>query len=234
MCALKKDTEGVDWSRRYVMALRRFLQQGPSASLRSAARLGRRAVTLGLETLDVAKSHEQALTALAPPGPSSESGRHKSAERAKRFFTEAIVPIEATHRASLKAEARIDQLTRTLRRRRNESSASATRLREAIPQREAAEVILKQGEHQHAELLAEAHGLQKDLQRQMREHMAAQEHERKNTSQALRNEIAQALLAIDLRLLALRTSASADTERLENEIVNAQRLVEQLGKSDHI
>ena len=216
MCALKTDAERVEWSRRYQMALRRFLRQGKSASLLPAARLGRRAVTLGLETLDVASLHEQALTALAPLGGSSRTTRHKTTERAKVFFAEVIVPIEATHRAALKAEVRIDQLTRTLRRRRNESSVSAKRLQRAIAQRQAAEAVLKQGADQHAKRLAEAQGLQKQLRHQTRELLSAQEDERQKTGRELRNEIAQALLAIDLSLLALKTSASANTGTLED------------------
>jgi len=48
---------------RYQEALRRYLKQGPAASLQPAARLGRRATVLGLETLDLALIHEQALIA---------------------------------------------------------------------------------------------------------------------------------------------------------------------------
>ena len=48
-------------ARRYQAALRRYLQQGPAASLHPAVRLGRQAVALGLETLDLAVIHEQAL-----------------------------------------------------------------------------------------------------------------------------------------------------------------------------
>jgi hypothetical protein len=51
-------------SQRYVAALRKHLQQGPQASLKPALRLGREAVTLGLETLELARIHEQSLATL--------------------------------------------------------------------------------------------------------------------------------------------------------------------------
>ena len=40
------------------------LKQGPQASLQPAQELGREAVILGLETLDLARIHEQALATL--------------------------------------------------------------------------------------------------------------------------------------------------------------------------
>ncbi len=49
---------------RYLAALRKHLKQGPRASLQPALGLGRRAVVLGLETLELARMHEQALGAL--------------------------------------------------------------------------------------------------------------------------------------------------------------------------
>ena len=55
-------------SRRYQAALRSYLKKGPRASLQPAQRLGRRAMTLGLETLDLARIHAGALIALVLPG----------------------------------------------------------------------------------------------------------------------------------------------------------------------
>lgn len=227
MCAMKTDPKRVDWCRRYQMAMRRFLQQDTSASLLPAARVGRQAVTLGLETLDVANYHKLALTALAPRGSTPRTTRHKTTARAKIFFAAVIVPIEATHRAALKAEIRIAELTRTLRQRSHESSVSARRHQRAIARRQAAEAVLKKNADRHAKLLAEAQRLQNRLRRQAHELLSAQENERQKTGRELRNEVSQTLLAIDLSLLALKTSAGGDTERLEKELANAERMVGQ-------
>ena len=54
----------VRWAKRYPAALRNYLGQGPRSSLRPALGLGRQAAALGLEPLDVARIHEQALKAL--------------------------------------------------------------------------------------------------------------------------------------------------------------------------
>jgi hypothetical protein len=51
-------------SQQYVAALKKHLEQGPQASLQPGLGLGHRAVTLGLETLDLARIHEQSLVTL--------------------------------------------------------------------------------------------------------------------------------------------------------------------------
>ena len=51
-------------SQQYVAALEKHLKQGPQTSLQPALELGRQAVALGLETLDLARIHEQALATL--------------------------------------------------------------------------------------------------------------------------------------------------------------------------
>src|SRR5689334_1186889 len=78
-------------SRRYALALRRHLKQGPTANLDHARGLGRQAVTLGLETLDVARIHEGALADLE-----ASASRDGIIERAEIFFIEAVGPIEKT------------------------------------------------------------------------------------------------------------------------------------------
>src|SRR5512144_2208049 len=91
------ETKIANLSRRYQAALLRHLQQGPRAGLRAAERLGREALDQGLETLDLAKIHEQALVALMAPRRSfgAEDG---VIERAQAFFVEAVTRIEKTHR----------------------------------------------------------------------------------------------------------------------------------------
>src|ERR1051325_5415379 len=51
-------------SQQYVTALKKHPKQGPRASLEPARGLGRQAVAIGLETLDVARMHEGGLATL--------------------------------------------------------------------------------------------------------------------------------------------------------------------------
>src|SRR5277367_2435218 len=55
--SMKQKLNGL--SRRYLKVLRKHLKQGPRASLQPAVDLGRRAVVLGLDTLELARMHEQ-------------------------------------------------------------------------------------------------------------------------------------------------------------------------------
>ena len=88
-------------SQRYVAALRKHLKPGTCTGPAdgTALRLGREAVTLGLETLELARIHERALASLAA------FARNTSArlKRAGHFFILANAPIEETHRAAIGA-----------------------------------------------------------------------------------------------------------------------------------
>jgi signal transduction histidine kinase len=220
------NAEVTGWSRRYQTALRRHIEQGTGASLRPAHGLGSRAADLGLETLDLARIHKQALTTMALPGDSSGTAQRPT-DRAKIFFAETIVPIEKTHRAALKADICVNQRTQALRRRTAESSASERRLRRNILLRQGAEAALKKSGKRHAKFLAELHRLQKCLRNLTHTRLATQENERQRMSALLHDEIAQALIAIDFRLLSLRNSAKDGTANLKKEIANTQQLVKE-------
>src|ERR1043165_999265 len=94
-------------SRKYKVALKKHLKQGPRVSLHPARGLGQQAVALGLETLDVARIHEDALATL-------EAGSKGDGviRRAELFFAEVITPIENTHGAALEANARLTRLNK--------------------------------------------------------------------------------------------------------------------------
>jgi signal transduction histidine kinase len=221
---MKKNAETVAWSLSYQAALRRHLKQGQAASMRPALRLGRQAVGLGLETLDLAKFHEQALLKVMSQDVASEN-QQSLIERATRFFAEATVPIEKTHHAALKADLRLHELTATLQQRTAEATASDQNLGRSVIQRQAAEAAFEKSGKRQVKLLKESGRLQTSIQNRTHAILSAQEDERQKTSRQLQDEIAQTLLAINIRLLALKTSAKANTDKLSKEIANTQRLV---------
>jgi hypothetical protein len=66
-------------SGQYRTALGRRLNHAARASLKPATGLGRQALALGLETLDLARMHEQAMvTLVAPEGASRQPGMESS------------------------------------------------------------------------------------------------------------------------------------------------------------
>jgi signal transduction histidine kinase len=213
-------------SQRYRASLQKHLKQGLRASLQPARRLGRQAVALGLETLDVARIHEGALATLE-----SSSSRDGIIKRAEIFFSETITPIEKTHRAALKANVRLSQLQRRLGRRTVDLVASNRSLKQRIAQRKTVEQALKKrGEH-FKKLLKESLALQKYLQHLTHQILSAQEDKRKEISRDLQDEIAQTLLGINVRLLTLKKEAAVNAKGLQKEIASTQRLVDMSVKS---
>jgi signal transduction histidine kinase len=212
-------------SRHYQAALRKHLKQGPRASLQPAQGLGRRAMTLGLETLDLARMHQQALITLVLPG-YSPGTREAMVRRAGTFFAEAITPIEKTHRTVREANVRLTQMIETLNRRSADLDDSNRQLKEEIAQRKTAEESLRKSERHYSELLEQSHQLQEQLRHLSRQLLLAQEEERKKISRELHDEIAQTLTGINIRLAALKTEAAHNTKGLQNKISSAQRMVE--------
>ncbi len=215
-------------SQQYVAALKKHLRQGSRAipSCGTARRLGCEAAALKLETLDVARIHQEALATLE-----AASSRDGVIERAELFFAEAITPIEETHRAALKSNVRLSQLRQTLGRRTMDLAASHRSLKQGVVQRKMVERSLKKSGEHSQKLLKESHRLQKHLQRLTHQLLSAQEDKRKKISRDLHDEIAQTLLGINVRLLTLKKEAALDAGDLNKEIVSTQRLVDKSVKS---
>jgi signal transduction histidine kinase len=215
-------------TRRYGERLQKHLRQPSRANLEAAQALGRRAVAIGLETLDMARIHEHSLRASA--GGTTREGRSK---RAGAFFTEAINPIEKNHLAAREARVQLGKLNETLQRRTGELAASNRQLKQRIVKRKKAEKDLKKsGDHQ-IRLLKESLQLQQRLRRLTHRLLMAQENERKNISRGLSDEIAQTLLGINVKLLFLKNEATVNTEGLQKEIASTQRLVASSSKTVH-
>ena len=221
---MKTKAETARWSRLYRTVLCRYLKRKASTGLRPMQKLGREAAALGLETLDLALVHEQALTAIVASCDSGET-RQRLVNRAKRFFAETIAPIEKTHDAARKADVRVNRLNLALSRRTVESAESARSLKWTIGKRQKAEAALKESGKNRTQLVKRSNSLNALLRDQTRKTLLAQETERLKTSLQLQNEVAQALLAIDIKLLALKTSVKTTTEKFSKEIANTQRMV---------
>jgi signal transduction histidine kinase len=213
-------------SRQYQAVLRKHLKQGPQASLQPARGLGRHAMTLGLETLDLARIHEQALIKLVLPG-DPPATRDTMVRRAGTFFAEAVTPIEKTHRTALETNTHLDRLNRTLRQRSADLAASNQQLKQEIAQRKLAEKSLRKSEQHYAQLLAQSLQMQEQLRRLSRQLLSAQEEERKKISRELHDVIAQTLTSINVRLATLKKEAGVNTKGLERSIARTQQLVEQ-------
>jgi two-component system sensor histidine kinase DegS len=213
-------------SQRYVEELQKHLKQGPRASLEPALRLGRRAVVLRLETLDLARIHERAVNTLE-----LSASRNGFIKRAEIFFTEAIIPIIQTHRAARQSKMDLNRLNGTLNQRTAELATANRQLDQGTARRKSIEAALKKNGRHYTRLLKDSLQLQQDLRQLTHQLLAAQEDERKKISRELQDEIAQTLLGINVRLLSLKQEARTNTKGLKNEIASTQRLVVKSAKS---
>lgn len=213
-------------SQRYTNALRKYLRAGLRGSLQSALGLGRQAVVLRLETLELARMHERAFAALGPL-----NGTPRSIKQAEVFFTEAITPIMETHRAARQTKLDLDRLTEALDQRTAELASTNLQLQRGIVRRKSVETALKKSGIRYSKLLKDSLHLQAGLRELTHQVLAAQEDERTKMSQELQNEIAQTLLGLNARLLSLQKAARGNTHGLQNEIATAQRLVVKSARS---
>jgi len=213
-------------SRRYVAALQAHLEQGARVTLLPALVLGRRAVALGLEMLQMARMHESALATLGVA-----NGKSDRRKRGQLFFTEAVTPIIETHRAARENRLRLGKLNNSLNQRTRELASSNRRLDRGIVQRKGVELELKKSGERYTLLLTESLALQDRLRRLTHQVLAAQEAERSKISRELRDDIAQTLLGINVRLLTLKSEARVNQKGLKREIANTQQLVASSARS---
>jgi signal transduction histidine kinase len=209
---------------RYQATLRTYLKAGRRGNLDDARGLGTQALAVGLQTLDLAKLHEQVLVEeVLRSCPASK--RAALIKRAGTFFAVAITPIEKTHRSAREATAYLKKFIETLSQRTVELAASNLELSLEVAHRKAVEQKLRHSELHYSTLLRQSDGLQEQLRRLSRQILSAQEDERKRISRELHDVIAQTLTSINVRLAELKRSAALNTRGLDRNIERTQRLV---------
>ena len=211
-------------SRQYQVALRKHLERSPRVDLEPAQGLGRKAMTLGLGTLDLVRIHERTLIELVLPS-DSPAAREAAIRQAGSFFAEAITPIEKLHRTARETNARLEQLNQTLRQQSADLVTSNQLLKQEIARRKSAEVALSKSEQHYGHLLAQSQHMQEQLRFLSRELLLAQEEERKKISRELHDVIAQTLTSINVRLAKLKKGAASNIKGLERNIGRTQQLV---------
>jgi signal transduction histidine kinase len=209
----------------YQTALRKHLTHGKPAGLESARGLGSEALAAGLQTLDLAKLHEQILVKELLSIKLIRQ-RHALVNEAGKFFAVAILPLEKLHLSAQAATAHLEKIVASLSRRTMELAAANMELSMEIAQRKAVEVALKKSKHHYSQLLAQSDRMQEQLRQLSRQILSAQEDERKKISRELHDVIAQTLTGINIRLASLKKEAGLNTKGLERSIASTQRLVE--------
>ena len=119
-----------------------------------------------------------------------------------------------------------DQLHATLDQRTLDLADSQRELQLQISGRHEMEATLKTSEQTSGQLLRDSQVLECQLQAMAGKIRSASEDERKKMSTHLNDEIAQTLVGIHLRLIALKKMIAANDKSVNMEIATIQRLVE--------
>ncbi len=224
---MKVTTQG-EFKKCYLAALQTHCSQAPGEkSMKSAQLLGAQATTLGLETLDLAAIHRQALATLEPAG-GTPLELATMTKVATDFFTATLLPIEATHPTALETDSNLERLNAELTRITREMEDSTRELEQGIVERKSAEEALRTSEETSAKLLEESQQLYSRVQDLAHKILGANEEQRRSLSHLLQDEIAQALLGIHVRLLVLRGEVTAHSENVRKEVDLTQQLVQKV------
>ena len=211
---------------RYVVALEKQLRRGAGASLEPAWKMGREAVGLKMETLELARIHEQALGTLG-----LTDKKNAFTKLAGIFFTAANTLIEETQRAARETKNHLGRLMTSLGERTEQLAASNRQLEKGVAARKLMENDFAERGKLHQKSLEESLQLQKHLRQLTHKVIEAQENERKKISRELQDEIAQTLLGINVRLLSLKQEARRNSKGLKQEISTTQKLVAKSARS---
>lgn len=157
-----------------------------------------------------ARLHGKAATTLGVQDSASLRGA-----RAAEFFADACAASATPGAAGLRA---------TLLRRNAGLLAANVRLRQENERRRELAIALKQRSRQDRALLDESRRGEQNSRRLAHHLLNAQEDERTRLSLALQNDIAQSLIGLDVRLVALQREAQVPGG-LENGIASVQQLV---------
>ena len=219
-------------SQRYLAALRAHLGSRRPSGAAAARVLGREVMTLGFNTLDLARMHEQSLVALALSHDFANA-RNGLIRRAGNFFTEALVPVERVQRATRESLRQLQLRTETLRQHTAALAEGNRQLRREVARRKAGEEALKKGRERYQLLFVQSQFMQKKLRHLARQILSAQEDERREISRELHDEVVQTLVGINVQLAALGKAASIGVRALKAKIAHTQRLVEKSVSAVH-
>ena len=214
-------------AKRYLAALRAHLGVRRRGSTATARALGRELHAAGYDTLDLARIHDEALIALAGAR-RANLARHELIRRAGRFFTEALVPLEKIHRATRESLQQFRQRTATLRLHASALARGNRQLQREVARRKTSEEMVKRGQTQIQEMLAQSEIMRKKLRHLTRQVLIAHENERRQISRELHDHVVQVLVGISVELTTLARAGAVSPRALQAKIARTQRLV---GKS---
>jgi two-component system, NarL family, sensor histidine kinase DegS len=218
--------------KRYLSALRSHLFTGRRN--RDAAReLGQLGAESGIETLALARMHENALAGLALSVDLSCTSS-RMIKRAETFFSNTLIPIEDGHRSGREQCNRLKTAADTLRAHAAELTAGDRKLRREVDRRKTGERAFGKVKERYFRLFTHSQFMQKKLHHLARRVLAAQEDERREISRELHDGVVQTLVGINVELAALASGASTGVTSMKSKIAHTQKLVERSVGAVHL
>jgi len=211
--------------RAYSDGLLRYLKGAPDYSLDEARKVGESSLDLGMEPLDLAKLHQEALISLVP-NTSLIANFDKMIRLAGDFFVAAVTPIEGSHQAVRKDNIQLRSTVDKLSKKTLKLAASNSALKAEIKTRGLVEASLRISKSTSSQLLMESLHIQEELRLLSRRLLVAQEEERKTISRELHDIVAQTLTSINVRLASLTLQTNTNSDGMHQKIATTQRLVE--------
>ena len=211
---------------RYLDALRVYYKDATAEALRAAVVLGQDAAADGLSRQEMAKIHDEALTFILQPGCTPDHGR-KVLSRTSSFFNAAVQAMENANTVAASDLLKVSAVNVELVQRTLDLAESHREVLEVTKQHKVSESALAANEAATVLLLKESQQLESKLHEMTRTILSANEDEKKAISVKLQDEIAQTLLGIHVRMLALKGEVAANNDDLAREISITQRLVEE-------
>lgn len=208
----------------YQGAISRYLEVVPQCDLTEAHELGDAALAQGLEILDLALLHQEALIVLMVH-PTATGNYQDKIRFAGTFFAEAVTPIEASHRAARVANTKLNSAIEKLNQQATELAAFNAELTMEIETRTLLEDSLRVSEATSTALLEESLHLQEELRFLSRRLLVAQEEERKRISRELHDVASQTLSSINIRLAALTLQTETHSKEISKKLAETQRHV---------
>jgi hypothetical protein len=209
-----------NFSRRYAVRLQEYLAYGSRTVLRRAVSLGRQAVQLGLETLELARIHHGALGSL---GANTEAAGPQ--RRAQSFFNQVQTSLVERQPAVTQVQLEVEKLESRLKVRSGQLADAQLQLQSGILQRRSLEVRLRKAGRQFTRLQLTSARAEASLRHLAHELILAHEEQRRRVRGQLQNEIGQTLLGIGIELLNLKRALAENEGNFLNGIATAEGLV---------
>jgi len=219
------------FSHLYEKALRSHLESGARADPQLIEQTGGRLRASGTALLDFARLHEQLLVMeLLPACPARK--RATMIRNAGNFFA-AVIATEAVGKNGSRDAARLSKAIESLSGRTVELASANRLLGLEITRREKVETELRISGQDLKKSLEKSERFKEQLRGLSRQILSVQEEERKKISRELHDVVAQALLGINVRLATLRIEAGINTQGLDRNISQTQKMIKKSANIVH-